>query len=313
MSPTILFAAGRSARWSLYEPPLRAALTQTGLPHARIGPQEGPPETVDYIVYTPDSGLTDFSIYPRLKAVLSLWAGVEKVIGNPTLTVPLCRMADRGLCEGMVEWVSGHVLRHHLDIDRALAGQSGDWTPKLTPLARHRPVTILGLGALGGACARALAALNFPVTGWSRTPREIEGITCLHGPDGLIPALSSAGILILLLPHTAGTDSLLDAERLRLLPRGAVILNPGRGSLIEDNALLAALDSGHLRHATLDVFRTEPLPRDHPYWAHPRVTVTPHIAAATRPETAAQVIVENIRRHEAGLPLLHLADPAQGY
>ena len=312
MSPNILFAAG-SSRWKQYEAPLRQGLAEAGLAQARLGPDVGPPAEVDYIVYTPDSKVQDFAPYARLKAVLSLWAGVENVIGNPTLRVPLTRMVDSGLKEGMVEWVAGHVLRHHLDIDRALANQNGQWIRAAAPLARQRPVTVLGLGELGTACARALAALNFPVTGWSRNARQIEGVSCLSGTDGLAQALSRASILVLLLPRTPQTENLLNAERLALLPQGAVIINPGRGSLIDEAALLAALDRGHIGHATLDVFRTEPLPPEHPFWAHPHVTVTPHIAAETRPETAAQVVVENIRRFEAGEPLLYLADRARGY
>ena len=118
---------------------------------------------------------------------------------------------------------------------------------------------------------------------------------------------------MLLLPDTPGTANILDARALATLPEGSVIVNPGRGPLIDDDALLAALDRGHIRHATLDVFRQEPLPADHPYWAHPRVTVTPHIASETRPDTASRVIVENIRRGEAGEPFLHLVDRDQGY
>jgi glyoxylate/hydroxypyruvate reductase A len=153
-----------------------------------------------------------------------------------------------------------------------------------------------------------LRALNFPVTGWSRTPKPGS----LQGPDGLRQALASAQIVVLLLPKTPETENLLDADSLALLPPGAVILNPGRGALIDDLALLAALDR-NLGHATLDVFREEPLPPDHPFWSHPKVTVTPHIAADTRASSAARVVAENIRRGEAGLPFLHLVDRARGY
>mgnify|MGYP001801557384 FL=1 len=134
-----------------------------------------------------------------------------------------------------------------------------------------------------------------------------------HGEDGLAAALSKAEILILLLPDTKATENILDAPALALLPRGAFVINPGRGPLIDDDALLKAVDQGQVAGATLDVFRTEPLPADHPFWAHPRITVTPHIAAETRPATAARVIAENIRRGEAGLPFLHLVDRGSGY
>ncbi|RYH08894.1 glyoxylate/hydroxypyruvate reductase A [Tropicimonas sp. IMCC6043] len=309
--PKILFAA-EPALWPKYEGHLFHWLSEAGIA-AELAPDLGPPEEIDYIVYSPGSDVQDFTPYTRLKAVLNLWAGVENVTGNETLKVPLARMVDGGLTEGMVEWVVGHVLRHHLDIDHVLAHQDGRWVPKVPPLARHRPVTVLGLGALGAACAQALAALNFPVTGWSRSAREVAGVTCLSDPGGLEQALARAEILVLLLPLTPGTESLLNAAHLDQLHPGAILLNPGRGALIDDDALLAALDSGQIAHATLDTFRTEPLPPEHPFWTHPRVTVTPHIASATRAETAAQVVVENIRRGEAGLPFLHLVDRDRGY
>ena len=309
MTLTVLFPV--PALWDEFAPALRDALAEAGV-QADVVPGAAA-EAVDYIVHAPSSPLQDFTPYTRCKAVLNLWAGVERIVGNPTLTQPLCRMVDPGLTMGMVEWVVGHTLRHHLGMDRHIVNPGHVWDPTCPPLARARPVTILGMGALGSACAGALAALNFPVTGWSRTPKTLPGIDTLHGGDGLIIALSRASILITLLPRTPDTENLLDARRLALLPPGAVILNPGRGALIDDEALLAALDAGHIAHATLDVFRIEPLPLDHPYWTHPRVTVTPHIAADTRPDSAARVIAENIARGEAGKPFLHLVDRKRGY
>ena len=306
----VLFAAGAD-RWSAYEVSLRAALAKAGV-KVRLA-TEMPPEEVDYIVYAPDSAVQDFTPFTRLKAVVSLWAGVEKIVGNPTLTVPLTRMVDTGLREGMREWVAGHVLRHHLGMDAQICGQDGTWTPKVPPLARDRRITILGLGELGRAAAEVLLPFGFPVTGWSRTAKEIDGLRCLSGEAGLAEALATADILVLLLPLTPETENLLDADRLATLPRGAVILNPGRGPLIDDAALLAALDSGHIGHATLDVFRVEPLPPEHPFWVHPRVTVTPHIASETRVSTASDVVAENIRRGEAGEPFLFEVDRNRGY
>lgn len=310
-APVILFAA-KSERWDQYEAPLRQALAEVGLAHARLT-TDAAPEEVDYVVYAPNSGLTDFTPMTRLKAVLNLWAGVEDVTGNPTLKVPLARMVDEGLTDGMVEWVTGHVLRHHLGMDRHIHGQDGIWRAGAPPLARDRTVAVLGLGVLGTACARALAALNFKVMGWSRSPKQIDGVTTQSGAEGLDTVLQAAEIVVLLLPDTPATENTLDARSLALLPRGAVVINPGRGPLIDDAALLAALDSGHLDHATLDTFRTEPLPPEHPYWAHAQVTVTPHIASETRPVSAARVIAENIRRGEAGEPFLHLVDRDAGY
>jgi glyoxylate/hydroxypyruvate reductase A len=296
-----------------YRPALEAACAAAGI-DAAFDVAGADPAGFDYVVLTPAGPVADFAPFAGLKAALSLWAGVERIVGNPTLRAPLCRMVDSGLLEGMVEYVTGHVLRYHLELDLFVAGQDGRWrNDRAPPLARERPVGVLGLGELGRACARALAALNFPVAGWSRRPAELAGIACHHGPEGLATVLGRSEILGTLLPATPETARLLDAERLALLPRGARLINPGRGSLIDDAALVAALDAGALAHATLDVFRTEPLPPEHPFWAHPRVTVTPHVAAPSRPDTAASVIAENIRRDEAGLPFLHVVDRAAGY
>lgn len=309
--PTVLFSAAPQ-QWADYRGPLTRALDAAGIA-ARIVTETQAPEAVDYIVLAPRGGLSDFTPFRACRAVLSLWAGVETIVTNPTLTQPLCRMVDSGLEEGMVEWVTGHVLRHHLGFDRQVCATAPHWDQVVPPLARDRTVAILGLGALGRACATALAALRFEVLGWSRTPRTLPGLACHHGAKGLHAVLSRAEIIVLLLPLTPETANLMDAERLGWLPDGAVLINPGRGALIDDDALLAALAAGRLGHATLDVFRTEPLPPDHPFWAHPRVTVTPHIASETRPESAARVIAENIRRGEAGEPFLFLVDRARGY
>lgn len=298
-----------------YEGPLTRAIAQTGIVAEIVQPGETDPASVDYIVYSPQGPVQDFTPFTRAKAVLNLWAGVERVVGNETLTQPLCRMVDLGLERGMVEYVTGHVLRYHLGLDATLAGQDGVWRHDtgVPPLARDRSVVMLGLGALGRACAEALAGLGFKVTGWSRTPKDISGIDCLSGADGLRAALARAEILISILPDTPGTTNLLNSETLARLPEGARIINPGRGTLIDDDALLAALDAGRVGHATLDVFRVEPLPSEHPYWAHPKVTVTPHIAAESRAETASEVVAENIRRGEAGEPFLYLVDRSRGY
>ncbi len=311
MTVNILFAA-KPDRWADYETPLRTAFARAGI-DADLR-TDFAPEEVDYIIYAPNGPLSDFSPYTRCKAVLSLWAGVEGIITNTTLTQPMARMVDTGLERGMVEWVTGHTLRHHLSIDQHIHGQDGIWRPgHVPPLAADRPVTVLGLGALGRACGLALTSLGFPVTGWSRTQKSIPGIRCLAGDAGLTSALSGAEILILLLPRTPATDNIMTAERFALLGAEACVLNPGRGALIDDAALIAALDAGQLGHATLDVFRVEPLPPAHAFWAHPKITVTPHIASETRPDTASTVIAENIRRGEAGQPFLHLVNRAQGY
>jgi glyoxylate/hydroxypyruvate reductase A len=306
----ILFSAPEN-RWPEYERHLETAFADAGLDvdlscdHAAAD--------VDFIVFAPNGPVSDFSKFTKLKVVLGLWAGVESIVGNRTLQVPLTRMVDSGLTEGMVEWVTGHTLRYHLGFDQQILGQNGDWMPVFPPLARDRCVGILGLGALGTACGNALVNLNFNVMGWSRNQKSMPGIECHFGEAGLDNVLEKSEILILLLPQTAATNNLLNADRLARLPQGAFIINAGRGGLIEDAALQDALNSGHLAGATLDVFRTEPLPADDPYWKHAKVTVTPHVASETRAATASAAIVENIRRFQNGLSLNHLVDRQAGY
>ncbi len=310
MTVNVLFAATPS-RWTEYKGPLQRAIRDVGI-DAHIA-TDMPADQVDYIVYAPNSELQDFTPYTRAKAVLNLWAGVESIVNNPTLHLPLTRMVDPALTQGMIEWVTGHILRLHLGMDAHINAAPGTWTPKAPPLAFDTRVTILGLGELGAACATALAGFGFDVAGWSRSAREMPGIACFSGADGLDAVLQRADYCVLLLPRTAQTENTLNARTLALMPKGARILNPGRGPLINDDALLAALDSGHIDHATLDVFRVEPLPADDPYWAHPKVTITPHIASETRAAYSAKTIAENIKRGESGAPFLHLVDRSAGY
>ncbi|MEM8570433.1 MAG: glyoxylate/hydroxypyruvate reductase A [Pseudomonadota bacterium] len=310
--PVLLFSV-TDTEFDKFARPVEAACRALGL-EVEITRSWDRLEDIEFIVLSPDGPITDFTPFSRLKAALSLWAGVERIVKNETLRAPLCRMVDAGLTEGMVEYVTGHVLRYHLDLDQVLTGQDGTWRPEwVPPLAGSRTVAILGLGALGRACAEALVRLNFRVLGWTRRPKEIDGVECANGATGFFETLSRAEIVVTLLPATDDTCNIIAQDALKAMPRGARLINPGRGSLIDDEALLSALEDGHLDHATLDVFRREPLPPDHPFWAHPRITVTPHIAAATRPETAAKTIAENIRRAESGAPLLHLVDRASGY
>ena len=309
----VLFHAG-PGRWEEYERPLTEAAHAAGL-ELDIGP-DLEPARARYIVYAPwtdDTPRLDLAALPELRAVLSLWAGIESIVDEVPREVPLTRMVDDGLTRGMVEYVTGHVLRHHLGMDAHIVNPGHVWAQAAPPLARDRRVTILGLGALGQHCAETLVALGFDVTGWSRSPKQIAGVRCLSGDEGFGAALDGAEIVVLLLPLTAATENVLDAAALARLAPGAVVINPGRGGLVDDAALLAALDTGQVGHATLDAFRVEPLPPSDPYWAHPKVTVTPHIASETRPATAARVIVENIRRAEGGDPLLHQVDRAAGY
>ncbi len=275
--------------------------------------QNIPPHEVDYIFYAPSSALQDFGPYKNCKAVMSLWAGVERVVSNKTLTQPLTRMVDPGMTLGMVNWVTGHCLRHLLGMDKMIHNPTREWDDRAPPLSSDTRVTVLGLGALGSACATALADLGFIVSGWSRSPKSIENVTCHTGADGLRQSLQTANMVVLLLPDTPSTHNILNNETISQLPKGAIILNPGRGPLINDDDLLSALQTGQISAATLDVFRTEPLPDNHPFWKFPNVTVTPHVASATRISTASQILIENIVRSETGLPLLHMVDRKRGY
>ncbi len=304
-----VFFATRSELWDAWAPALRAAC-----PEAEFL-RKGDPASFDALIYAPgypeDGSALDFTPFTRARLVQSLWAGVERIVTNPTLTQPLCRMVDPGLARGMMEYCTGWALRAHLGMDAY--PQDGTWRHGIVPpLAAQRRITILGMGELGRACAQTLTGLGFDVAGWSQSGRPVAGVTMLPGP-ALPQALARAEILICLLPDTAATQNLLNEETLALLPRGATLINAGRGTLIDDAALLAALDKGRPAHAVLDVFRHEPLPPDHPFWSHPGVTVTPHIAAETRPTTAATVAAENLRRAMRGERLLYLVDRARGY
>ena len=310
MTIKILFSANEE-NWRRYKAPLQDALDDKSLDY-ELGITITPSE-VDYIIYAPSSPLQDFSPYTKLKAVLNLWAGVEGVTNNKTLNVPLARMVDSGLTDGMVEWVTGHTLRHHLGIDKHIHGQDGIWRSYVPPLAKDRIITILGLGTLGTACGIALERLGFNVRGWSRREKRVDGILCFYGDDQIDSSLLDADIVVLLLPDTPLTQNILNQHTLNLLKRGAFVLNPGRGPLIDDDALLAALESGQIEHATLDVFRIEPLPQNHQYWSNNKVTVIPHKASETRPKTASQVIAMNIERAENGQELLYLVDRENGY
>jgi len=310
MTIKILFSANEK-NWKSYKAPLQDALNDESLDY-KLGINL-PPSEVDYIVYAPSSSLQDFSPYAKLKAVLNLWAGVEGVTNNKTLKVPLARMVDSGLTDGMVEWVTGHTLRHHLGIDKHIHGQDGIWRSYVPPLAKDRVITILGLGTLGTACGIALKRLGFNVRGWSRREKRVDGIQCFYGDEQIDSSLMDADIVVLLLPDTPLTQNILNQHTLNLLKRGAFVLNPGRGPLIDDDALLAALETGQIEHATLDVFRIEPLPQNHQYWSNNKVTVIPHKASETRPKTASQVIAMNIGRAENGQELLYLVDRENGY
>lgn len=312
MTIKVLFWA-KPADWPLYQPALLAEFTRLGLDVELVNKTDNP-SSIDYIIYAPTSTADDLTPFDNTRLIQSLWAGPDKLIANPTLTQPLARMVDSGMREGMVDYVVGNVLRHHLNTDAFANAKPNEWLQKLAPpLTRHRSVGFLGIGALGMACAQATQRHGFKVSGWSRSAKTDQSIKCFHGIDGLAEILKTSEIIVLLTPHTPETENLINTQTIAMMRDGVSIINPGRGHLIDDTALLAALDSGKVSQATLDVFRIEPLPADHPYRHHPKVLVTPHIASETRVETAVEVAVENIRCTEANEPILFLVDRKRSY
>ena len=215
----------------------------------------------------------------------------------------------------MVEYIVGHTLRYHLGLDQQISQQDGVWRhdTMIPALANERNIGIIGLGSLGLACAQQLNQLNFNVSGWSRRKKKIKNISCFSGQDGFNQIISTSDILILLLPLTYATKNLINEKALSKVKRGVNIINAGRGALIDDIALISAIDCGQVAGATLDVFKSEPLPSNHIFWKHEKITVTPHIAAETRPETSSISIAVNIFRCENNLELLNLVDRVQGY
>ncbi len=268
------------------------------------------PKSVDVIIYQPSGPVQDFSGFDNLKLVQSIWAGVDKIVGNGTLNAPLCRMVDAGLAEGMREYICGHILADHIQRPKFETARNWDDTQWL-PLACHKKVAMIGYGVLGQSVASALGALGFQIMSWSRKANG-EG-NHYNGEQGLAHVLALADYVVTLLPHTPKTEDIINAETLKIMKGDAMLINAGRGALVDEDALLEALNNGEIRGAVLDVFKSEPLPETHPFWVHPAVLVTPHIAAKSRVETACETILKNLLRLKAGEPLLYLVDRANGY
>ncbi|HLS69595.1 MAG TPA: glyoxylate/hydroxypyruvate reductase A, partial [Kiloniellales bacterium] len=242
--------------------------------------------------------------------------GVDHIAADPQRPkhLPVVRMVEEGLTAGMTEFVVMQVLFHHRDmLTYQRQAKERLWQEISAIPAHQRRVSILGLGVLGQDAARMLVRFGFDVAGWSRSPKQVEGVACYHGSQGLEEMLPRSDILVCLLPLTPDTRGILDADLFAKLPRGACVINVGRGGHQVEQDLLAALQSGQLREATLDVFEEEPLPSDSALWDHPQVVVTPHIASMTMPDTAAKSVAENIMRMEAGQPPLNVVDFELGY
>lgn len=283
----------------------------------RIWPDAGNPDDIDYaLAWKPPPGI--LATYPHLKVVFSLGAGVDHLLIDPDFPPHsrISRVVDPYLTAGMVEYVLLHVLRYHKNQPALDTQQSARvWDDRAHELkqADERQIGILGLGELGQAAARALVALDFDVAGWSRSPKTIAGVQCFHGSAGLNDLLARTNILVCLLPLTPETENILCEELFARLPEGAYLINAARGGHLVEDDLIPALESGQLGHATLDVFQTEPLPNNHPFWGHRQITVTPHNASITDPRSVVRQIVEGITAVEDGNPLPNAVDRKLGY
>ena len=298
--------------WAEWLPALSRALPRETLLRERAAVA---PETIDIaIVANPPAGA--LAGLPGLKLVQSVWAGVERLLADPTVPadVPLARMVDPAMNDAMAETALWAVLSLHRDaFAYARKQREACWAPLGQRAAGDVAVTVLGLGQMGRTVALRLARNGYRVTGWSIRPASLPGVRTLAGDAGLPLALAEAEVLVNLLPLTPATRGLIDARLLAQLPRGAGVVNLARGAHMVEADLLAALASGHIRHAVLDVFATEPLPVAHPFWGHAQVTVLPHVAAQTDARSASALVAANIAALREGRPLQHLVDRTRAY
>lgn len=280
----------------------------------RIWPDSGDPADVRYLAaWQPPDDLA--TRYPNLEVLFATGAGTDHVdFSTIPASLPVVRMVEAGIIQGMVEYVTLAVLSIHRDWRTYLDQQrEGRWQTHRVHPAASRRIGVLGLGVLGQAVLASLSGLGFACAGWSRSPHQIAGVDCYAGADGLQQLLARTDILICLLPLTDGTRAILSKPLFDQLPQGAAVINVGRGGHLVQDDLLRALDEGKVGQAILDVSEPEPLPPQHPLWSHPKVQLTPHIASMTQPETAVEAVLDNIRRHQAGLPMIGLVDRTRGY
>lgn len=280
----------------------------------RVYPDVGAPEAVRYaLVWKPPQGF--LARFPGLRLVVNLGAGVDALLARGDLPdVPITRISDPNMARMMAGYVLFAVLRYARDIPLfERAKRERRWAYVHPREACETRVGVLGLGELGATAAAELVRHGFDVRGWSRSPKSLAGVSCVHGKDALPRFLSELDIAVVMLPLTPETRRLLGRDMLSALPAGAKLINVSRGAVVDEQALLEALKSGHIAEATLDVFETEPLPPEHPFWTMENVLITPHLASVALPRSAAQQIAENIRRVRSGREVLNRVDPRRGY
>ncbi|MET4806966.1 glyoxylate/hydroxypyruvate reductase A [Limibacillus sp. MBR-115] len=281
----------------------------------RQWPEIGNPDDIEYVlVWAPPEGV--LSRLPNLKAIFSVGAGIDHLMAAGELPegIPIVRMVEPGLTAGMTEFVvMASLMLHRFMLEYRSQQTAHHWEEINQIPTGQRRVGILGLGTLGQESARVLSTFGFPVAGWSRTRKEIPGVDSFAGETELKAFLSRSDLLVCLLPLTPETESILNRETLAQLPKGALLVSVGRGRQVDEDALLEALDSGQIGGAVLDVFRQEPLPAESPFWDHPKVILTPHVASMTNPETAVLAVLDNIARIKKGDAPSHTVDLKRGY
>lgn len=293
---------------------LKTPLTDYVSPeNLRIWPQDPIDDADVAICWHPPAGV--MSTLPRLRLIHSIAAGVDNILTDSTIPdLPVCRIVDQGHAQGMAQFALWATLYFHRQFDTVLAQQKTQtWQAPVQRAAGDVTVGIMGWGNLGRAVGHTLQPLGYKVRGWARSPKTESGIEMFHGDDGRTAFLSGCDILICLLPLTPETEGLMNADLFRTLPQGAAVINIGRGEQLVEDDLIAALDSGHLRGAVLDVFTQEPLPASHPLWSHDKVLVTPHMASVANPKDIAAQIMANVNHLYRGEPLANKVDRSQGY